>query len=60
MYEIVSGEVETRKIDLIQVMGREGAVTAYEVLGLKGELSPLTRRVLEVYARGLRSRYGGL
>lgn len=53
MYEIVSGEVETRKIDLIQVMGREGAVTAYEVLGLKGELSPLTRRVLEVYARGM-------
>jgi|APSaa5957512622_1039677.scaffolds.fasta_scaffold01598_9 class 3 adenylate cyclase len=53
IYEQVRDQVETRKLDLIQVVGKEEAVTAYEVLGRKGELDIQIYQVLELYAQGM-------
>ena len=53
IYEVVKDEVETRKLDLIQVVGKSEAVTAYEILGHKGELEAQTYQVLELYALGM-------
>lgn len=55
VYAQVEDLVETRKLDLIQVVGKEEPVTAYEVLGRKGELSPQQHQVLELYARGMKA-----
>jgi len=51
--EAVAGMVETRQLDLIQVVGKEEPVIAYEVLERKGELAQATYDVLELYNRGL-------
>ena len=47
--------VETRRLDFIQVVGKEEPVTAYEVLERKGELSSQKSNVLELYNRALES-----
>ena len=44
--------MEARKLDLIQVVGKEEPVTAYEVLERKGELSAEMMQVLELYNQG--------
>ena len=55
IYEQVQDQVETRKLDLIKVLGQEEPVTAYEVLDRKGELSPEKCEVLELYAQGMKA-----
>ena len=51
--EAVADIVETRRLDLIQVVGKEEPVIAYEVLDRKGDLSEQKSNVLELYNRGL-------
>jgi len=53
IYEEVKDLVETRKLDLIQVMGKEEPVVAYEVLERKGELSQEKYQVLALYEKGI-------
>ena len=53
IYEQVKDQVEARKLDLIQVMGKEEPVTAYEVLARKGALSPEMYQTLELYEQGM-------
>ena len=52
IYEQVKDLVDARKLDLIQVVGKEEPVTAYEVLERKGELSAEMMQVLELYNQG--------
>lgn len=53
VYEQVKDLVETRRLDLIQVMGKEEPVTAYEVLDRKGKLTPQQYEVVDLYARAM-------
>ncbi len=53
IYEQVKDQVEGRKLDLLQVMGKEEPVTAYEVLDRKGALSPEMEETLGLYAQGM-------
>jgi class 3 adenylate cyclase len=53
IYRAVCEKVETRKLDTIQVMGKEEPVAAYEVLGRKGLLSEGQYRVLDYYNKGM-------
>ena len=53
VYGQVREQVEARKLDTIQVVGKEEPVTAYEILGRKGELTEEQYRVLELYDRGM-------
>lgn len=53
IYEQVKDLVEARQLDLIQVMGKEEPVVAYEVLERKGELSEEMMQVLELYNKGI-------
>ena len=53
IYEQVKDLVEARQLDLIQVMGKEEPVVAYEVLERKGELSEEMMQVLELYNKGM-------
>ncbi len=55
IYEQVSDLVEARKLDLIQVMGKEEPVVAYEILDRKGELSPQKLEVLEIYGSAMKA-----
>lgn len=57
LYEQVRTQVAARRLDLIQVVGKEEAVAAYEILGRKGELSEATTSMLEFYEMGL-AAYG--
>ena len=53
--EAVVDLAEHRKLDVIQVVGKEKPVIAYEIMERKGELSPERYQVLELYNRGLAS-----
>ncbi len=53
LYEQVKDVVETRKLDLIQVVGKEDPVVAYEVLGRRGELTAVQYQVLDLYNQGM-------
>ena len=53
VYAQVKDLVETRRLDLIQVMGKEEPVTAYEVLDRKGKLTPQQYEVLDCYNRAM-------
>ncbi|MFA6108331.1 MAG: CHASE2 domain-containing protein [Candidatus Latescibacterota bacterium] len=53
LYAQVKDEVETRKLDVIQVVGKEDPVIAYEVLDRKGQLPPEKYQVLDLYNQGL-------
>ena len=53
IYEAVEDAVEARKLDLIQVVGKEEPVAAYEILERKGELSAEQFDVLGLYNQGL-------
>jgi len=52
-YEKVNGDIETRELDKIRVMGRKEPVKIYEVLGRKGEMSPQIRDILSLFNQGL-------
>jgi len=53
VYAQVKDLVEARRLDLIQVMGKEEPVIAYEVIDRKGKLTPQQYEVLDLYQRGL-------
>jgi len=53
IYEAVEDAVEARKLDLIQVVGKEEPVVAYEILERKGALSAEQYEVLGLYNEGL-------
>ncbi len=53
IYERVKELVEARQLDVIQVMGKEEPVTAYEVLARKDHLSAEKRETLALYNQGL-------
>lgn len=46
--------VEFRELDWVAVKGRKTAVTVYEVMALKGELTPAQSATREEFARGLK------
>jgi adenylate cyclase len=53
IYEAVKDMVESRRLDVIMVVGKEEPVTAYEILERKGNLPQIKQDVLELYDRGL-------
>ena len=53
IYDQVSDLVEGRKLDLIQVVGKEEPVTGYEILTRKGNLTPEMSEVLDLYNKGM-------
>lgn len=53
IYEQVKDAVEGRKLDVIQVVGKEEPVIAYEVLDRKGRLSDQKYQVLELFGQGM-------
>ncbi len=53
IYEQVKDLVEARQLDLIQVVGKEEPVVAYEVLERKGDLGEDMMQVLDLYNKGL-------
>ena len=53
VYNQIGNQVETRKLDLIEVAGVEEPVLAYEILDRKGALSPEKYQVLELYNQGM-------
>ena len=53
IYEAVKDQVETRRLDVILVVGKEEPVTAYEVLDRKGQLSQTKADVLALFQEGL-------
>ncbi len=53
IYEQVKDLIEARQLDLIQVVGKEEPVVAYEVLERKGELNEEMMQVLALYKSGL-------
>ena len=53
IYEQVKDVVEARKLDLLQVVGKEEPVIAYEVLSRKGELDDKKSEVLGLFAQGI-------
>ena len=52
IYEQVKDQVEARQLDVIQVMGKEEPVKAYEVLARKGGLSAEKQQTLYFYNQG--------
>jgi len=50
----VKGDIETRELDRIRVMGKKEPVKIYEVLGRKGEMNPQTRAILPLFNQGLK------
>ena len=55
IYAQVAELVEARKLDVIQVMGKEEPVVAYEVLERKGALNPAKGKVLDFYNQGMKA-----
>jgi adenylate cyclase len=53
IYEQVSDQVEGRRLDFIQVMGKEEPATAYEILERKGEITQNQTDMLGLYQQGL-------
>jgi tetratricopeptide repeat protein len=45
--------VEVREVDTIRVAGPSPAVTVYQAMGRKGQLSPQQTRMVAAYSRGL-------
>ncbi len=50
--------IETREIDLIQVIGKEEPVRVFELLGRKGELDQATREFRDTFEQGLQAYRG--
>jgi adenylate cyclase len=64
-YDMVEGLFETRKLDVITVVGKSEPVTVYELICPKGELGGLTgemedmERLLDIYNKGIDCYYSG-
>ncbi len=53
IYNQVKDLVEARKLDVLQVVGKEEPVSAYEILERKGELSDKQYALLDLYGQGM-------
>ena len=53
IYELVNGEIDARKLDDVQVVGKTESVAVYEVLGTRGSLKDNERASLALYQEGL-------
>src|SRR5262249_32746116 len=53
-YALAKDQIEARELDRVRVAGKTEAVTVYELLCLKGELSEHKRAVVTRYAEGLK------
>ena len=53
IHDQIADQVESRKLDLIQVVGKEEPVAAYEILERKGELDAEMMQMLELYEQGM-------
>ena len=53
IYEKVDGEIEARKLDDVQVVGKMESVAVYEVLGSRGSLKGNEQASLALYQQGL-------
>ncbi|GBU21111.1 adenylate cyclase [Fibrobacteres bacterium R8-0-B4] len=56
-HALVSGLFETRKLDVITVVGRSEPVTVYELVCRKGELTDDDAGLLEIYNKGVDAYY---
>ena len=52
-FEQAKEHIEARELDRVRVAGKTEAVSVYELLGLKGQLSEAKRRTVEHYAQAL-------
>jgi adenylate cyclase len=52
-YELAREHIEVRELDRVRVAGKQEAVTVYELLALKGELSAERRETVERYHEAL-------
>ena len=52
-YNLVKEYVEVRELDLIKVKGKQHAVTVYELVGIKGEVSEEKQELLKIYEKGI-------
>ena len=53
IYELVNREIDARKLDDVQVVGKTESVAVYEVLGTRGSLKDNERASLALYQEGL-------
>lgn len=49
----VGADIEVRELDRVRVAGKKSAVTVFELLALKGQVDPLKRKVVDLYAQAL-------
>jgi len=59
-YELAREHIEARELDWVRVAGKTEAVTVYELLCLKGELSPHKHQTVDAYAHALAMYRQGL
>ncbi len=52
-YELAKNDIETREVDRLRVKGKKEPVVVYELLGVKGALTPDRVRLVETYRDGL-------
>ncbi|RKG91679.1 CHASE2 domain-containing protein [Corallococcus terminator] len=52
-YELAKDHIEVRELDRVRVAGKTEAVTVYELLALKGQLSPEQQRTVTHYHEAL-------
>ncbi len=50
---MVENEIAYRELDALRVKGKKKPVHVYEVLALKGELSPEKEKIIQLYNQGL-------
>jgi adenylate cyclase len=56
-YNLVKDEFETRKLDVITVVGKTEPVAIYELICKKGEMTEETAALLEIYNKGIDHYY---
>ncbi|HLL55914.1 MAG TPA: adenylate/guanylate cyclase domain-containing protein, partial [Myxococcaceae bacterium] len=52
-YELAKDAIEARELDWVRVAGKTEPVAVYELLAMKGGISPTKRRVVELYHQAL-------
>jgi adenylate cyclase len=57
-YHRLNGNIVTREVDSINVVGKDEPVTIYELLGYPEDMDPTQGRMLEHYSEGLKAYRG--